>query len=126
MFWAILSLNQVIGNSIITFVLGLITPTIFFLVLTVLGCTYFIMPVFSSFLFLFISKIKIKKKKDKKNKNLPKITLSNKINSIFGLFKNRKSLRFLVYLSILGVNIGFYNTYLYEIIAQTLPGQSRD
>ena len=40
LFWALMMSSQILGNCLTTFVLGLVNNFIYFLVLTILGCTY--------------------------------------------------------------------------------------
>lgn len=52
LFWMLMMSSQIIGNLITTFVLGLVSNTVYFLVLTILGSTLFrTQPLVPSFFF---------------------------------------------------------------------------
>lgn len=42
---------------------------------------------------------------------------------VYSILKNKKYVYFWLYLIILGSGTGFYVSYLYAIIAETIPGQ---
>lgn len=63
LFWMLMMSSQIIGNLITTFVLGLVSNTVYFLVLTILGSTFYrtqpLVPSFFSF-FRKFSKITLR------------------------------------------------------------------
>lgn len=65
MFWALMMSSQIIGNLLITYVLGKMSNFIYFLILTILGCKniYICSLKFSTLLFCQMFRMKAKQKR---------------------------------------------------------------
>ena len=103
--------SNILGNLLTTFVLGKMNNFIYFIILSVLGCTYSLWKeVLSSLLFLFLPSVK----------NEQQVKMKEEIEKIINIVKNSKNTNLIIYFILPGIVISCYAGFLYKLINNNL------